>query len=422
MVIILQLGPTKRQGCRSCSHSNLKSVLNLGPMPLTARFLNEVSVSEEEPRYPLELVFCEDCTLLQVDEVPLPTKIFNKDYPYYSSVGTSVLEHSRCHVKDILKNEELDGNSLVIEVASNDGYLLQFLKGEGIPVLGIEPSAGPARVAMQKGIPTIQSFLTEDSAKEMANQGKQADILIAKNVLAHVADPGDFVRALKILLKPSGTLWIEVPYVRDLIEGCEFDTIYHEHVTYLSVHALKFLLETNGLFLNDVELLKIHGGSLRLKVQHQRSESPKVANIIKDEKARGVDRLEYYMELGGQVELLVKRFQDFVWGLKEKNMKLACYGAAAKGVIFLNYAQLGSEIFSYVLDKNPVKQGKYLPGVKLPVCNPDKLTEDQPDYTLILPWNFANEIKREQNSYLKKGGKFITAIPELQIHSDNGVQ
>ena len=375
-------------------------VLDLGLMPLSDGLLTEQQLAEHEPKYPLEFVFCPACSLVQILETVPPEKLFCEDYPYFSSFSDALLEHSRRNVLSLIKSRNLDGGSFVVELASNDGYLLKNYVEAGIGCLGIDPADGPAEVANKAGVPTLCEFFTEKLARKLADERRRADVIHANNVLAHVADTNAFV---------------EGPYVRDLVDNCEFDTIYHEHLCYFSVTSLDRLFRRHRLFLNDIVRLSIHGGSLRLFVEPREDVREPVKALLEQEKRLGVDNYAYYEKFSARVEQIRKDMRELLSQLKKQGKRIAGYGAAAKGAIMLNYIAAGTDLIEFVVDRNVHKQGKFMPGVHIPIYEPDKITRDMPDYVLILPWNFKDEIISQQSSFQERGGKFIIPIPKPQI-------
>jgi SAM-dependent methyltransferase len=402
-------------GCRSCGNADLFPVLDLGEMPLADRFLTEQTLREHEPRYPLEAVLCEACGLVQITETVDPKVLFADRYPYYSSVSEALLKHSRENVKEVMASRQLNGQSLVVELASNDGYLLRNYVEHGIPVLGIDPAEGPAAEAEKVGVRTLNAFFTEGLADELRSEGLQADVIHANNVLAHVADTNGFVAGIATLMKDTGVAVIEAPYLRDLIDHCEFDTIYHEHLCYFSVSALDQLFKRHGLFLNDVQRIPIHGGSLRLFVEKSERRSGGVLALLEEEAAVGLTSRDYFVGFRERVDHLRTELLALVDGLRRDGARVAGYGAAAKGSTLVNFMELGSERLAYVVDRNRHKQGCYLPGCHQRIYDPGKLLEDRPEYVVILPWNFADEILAQQAEYRKAGGRFIIPIPEPHI-------
>lgn len=405
----------KAAACRSCGRKALLGVLNLGPMPLADALLTRQQLEADEPRYPLEVAFCPECSLVQILETVRPQILFGEDYPYYSSFSDALLAHSRQNALHLIAARKLTADSFVVEVASNDGYMLRNFAERGIPVLGIDPAPGPVRAARTVGVPSLQEFFGPELARRLRRQGKQADVIIANNVFAHVADTNGFVAALATLLKPDGIAVMEVPYVRSLIDRCEFDTIYHEHLCYFSVTAVDRLVRKHGLYLNQVELLEIHGGSLRLHLALTENVGQSVPDRLTEEKQIGLDRYEYYLNFGRRVCGIRHNLKCILGDLKSRGCSIAAYGAAAKGAVLLNYIGAGTETIDYVVDRNVHKQGKYMPGVRIPIHEPAKIMNEMPDYVLLLPWNFKEEILQQCDAYRRRGGLFIIPIPQTVV-------
>jgi SAM-dependent methyltransferase len=401
--------------CRTCGAVGLEPVLDLGLMPLSDGLLTENQLNEPEGKYPLEVAFCRTCSLVQIIETVPPETLFCQDYPYYSSFSDALLMHSRENVLELIERRQLTKESYVIELASNDGYLLKNYVENGIGVLGIDPAEGPAREAEKIGVSTLNTFFGNDLARQLVGEGKQADVIHANNVLAHVSDINDFVEGIRILLKDSGVAVIEVPYVRDLIDNGEFDTIYHEHLCYFSVTALERFFRCHNLYLNDIRWFDIHGGSLRLYIELVEKVGVNVKKLLQEEEKLGVNKYPYYEDFGQRVQTIQKTMQELLAALKAKGKRIAGYGAAAKGTIMLNYLGAGTNLIEYVVDRNVHKHGKYMPGTHNSIFDPQRLLKDKPDYVVILPWNFKDEIIAQQAEFRRNGGRFIVPIPEPHI-------
>jgi len=402
--------------CRSCGRPGLELVLSLGDTPLANSLLTEEQLNQPESTYPLDLAFCPCCSLVQITETVPPEKLF-REYLYFSSFSDTMLRHAREIVHRMREARRLDSRSLALEIASNDGYLLQYYKQAGIPVLGIEPAVNVARVAEdERGIRTMSEFFGSEMARRLADQGERADVIHAHNVLAHVPDLNGFVEGLRLVLKDDGVCVIEVPYVKDLVDRCEFDTIYHEHLSYFSITALSRLFERHNLLIQNVERLPIHGGSLRLFVSKAGAvQNLAVRELLEEEFGWGVDSIEFYRDFAARVERLKSTLRNFISRLKEQNQRVAAYGAAAKGSTLLNYFQIGRETLDFVVDRSTHKQGRYMPGVRLPIFSPARLLEEMPAHVLLLTWNFADEILEQQAEYRHRGGRFIIPIPEFKV-------
>jgi SAM-dependent methyltransferase len=390
-------------------------VLNLGCVPLANALLTNEQLREWEDRFPLELYFCPQCALAQIGETVPPERLF-RDYTYASSVSDTMVEHARTLVEALIERYDLGSTSRVIEVASNDGYLLQFYKARGIRVLGIEPAANIADLAIKKGISTLIEFFDEGLARRLAARGEVADIIHAHNVFAHVPDPNTFVGGIKQVLKPDGVAVIEAPYLRDLIGKLEFDTIYHEHFSYYSVSSVEALCRRHGLMIRDVELVPIHGGSLRLFVAHAGGQaSHRVAELLAQEKFEGLLSFEYYRDFAERVARLKQQLLALLEGLKKQGQRVAAYGASAKGSTLMNAFGVDRRLIEFVVDRSQLKQGRFTPGNHLPILPPDALLERRADYVLLLTWNFAAEILSQQAEFRRRGGKFILPVPEVTV-------
>lgn len=404
--------------CISCKHQGLEPILDLGLMPRSDGLLEQSFLANnKESVVPLRLGYCPDCSLVQLLETRPPEEMFGDDYPYFSSFSEDLLKHSRDNAMELIETRGLNGDSLVCEIASNDGYMLQNFKGEGIPVLGIDPALQPVTAAREKGIDTVHDFFGTRVARQLTGEGRKADVIIANNVVAHVADQNDLVAGMAELLGDDGVVVVEFPYVRDMIDFIEFDTIYHEHLCYFSVRSAKVLFERHGLHLNDMRRVAIHGGSLRLFFGKTAAPSQAVTDILAEESALGLDTFDYYADFGDRVRDFRAKARKLVGELRAEGKRIAAYGAAAKGTIMLNFLDLNSRSVEYAVDKNVHKQGKYMPGVRVPIADPERLKSDRPDYVMILPWNFRDEIVRQQQDFLKSGGKFIVPIPNLEVLS-----
>lgn len=404
-------------GCRSCDRRELVEVLSLGRTPLANALLTAEQVGKPEETYPLDLAFCRNCALVQITATVPPERLF-REYLYFSSYSDTVLQQAEDIATRLTESRRLDGDSLVVELASNDGYLLQFYRRRGMPVLGIEPALNVAEVARkERGIRTVTEFFGDELASRLRSEGEAADVIHANNVLAHVADLNGFVRGIRLLLKDDGVAVIEVPYVVDLIDRCEFDTIYHEHLCYFSLTALDRLFQRHGLGVKEAERIPIHGGSLRLFVGTSDAETPGVSvqGLLREEAGRGVGQAWFYEGFAQRVRRVKTSLTDVLTRLKGEGRRLAAYGAAAKGSTLLNYVGIGNDVLDFVVDRSPHKQGLFMPGVHLPVHSPTRLLEVLPDYVLLLAWNFADEIIGQQGEYRGKGGRFIVPVPEARI-------
>lgn len=401
--------------CRCCGERRLAEILDLGTMPLVDRLVPMGSALETEPRYPLNVVFCPLCGLVQLTHSVLSTELFGEDYPYYSSFSPQLLAHARSHALALAEDLDLGPSSFAVEVASNDGYLLRNLVERGIPVLGIDPAPGPAAAAEAIGVPTLCRFFDLETAKSIVASRGHADVIFANNVLAHVGDQREFVAAIAILLKPTGAASIEVPYLRDLVDKSEFDTIYHEHFCYFSATALNHLFTAAGLHLNDIQRLPIHGGSLRLRVSPARDQSAAVKRILEEEHEIGLDRIEYFQTFADRVRDLKQSLLKTLTDLRGGGGRIAGYGAAAKGATLINFVGIGPELIDYIVDRNFHKHGKCMPGQRIPIVPAEHLAQDHPDFVLLLAWNFADEILRQQHAYRAAGGRFIIPVPEVRI-------
>lgn len=405
-----------------CRHCN--SVLNLifadlGSAPPSNAYLTENTLHEPEIWYPLRVLVCDNCWLVQTEDFTQADKLFDSNYAYFSAFSDTWLSHCENYVADMIERFNLNYRSHVVEVAANDGYLLQYVKARNIPCTGIEPTASTAAAAREKGIPIIEDFFGVRLARELTNQGKQADLVTANNVLAHVPDINDFVAGFTTLLKPNGIATFEFPHLLRLVEENQFDTIYHEHFSYLSLTAVKSIFLNNGLKIFDVEEYSTHGGSLRVFAQRsdtgQYSQSQAVNDLLKSENEAGINSTVYYKNFQHKIEKVKDDFLTFLLTAKHENKTVAAYGAAAKGNTLLNYAGLRPDLIRFVVDRNPAKLEKYLPGSRIPIVDEKHIQDTRPDYIVIFPWNLKEEIIK-QLSYIRDwDGKFVTAVPQLEV-------
>jgi len=405
--------------CRFCKTQLIHVFIDLVNSPASNSFLTAGQLNEPETFYPLKVYTCHKCFLVQVDEYKKSDAIFNSDYVYFSSYSTTWLQHAEKYTNAMIKRFGYSSSSKVIEIASNDGYLLQYFHKQNIPVLGIEPTSNTADVAIAKGIDTLVDFFGVRLATELVSKGVKADLLLGNNVLAHVPDIVDFVGGMKIILKPGGVITMEFPHLMQLVDNGQFDTIYHEHFSYLSFHTVKQIFESRGLKLFDVEEIPTHGGSLRIYACHENDHDKKasgnVEKLLAKETDKGMTGLEYYDDFQRKAQKIKLDLLSFLIERKRENKKVAAYGAAAKGNTLLNYCGVRHDLIDFVVDANPNKQNKYLPASHIPVVNEMHLKETRPDYIIILPWNLKHEIL-EQLSYAKKWGtKFVIPVPSLEL-------
>jgi 2-polyprenyl-3-methyl-5-hydroxy-6-metoxy-1,4-benzoquinol methylase len=404
--------------CRFCEATLTRSFVDLGMSPLSNAYLTGEQLSCMEPFYPLRAFVCDSCFLVQLEQYETPAHLFG-DYAYFSSYAESWLAHARMYVDSMIDRFGLNSTSQVVEIASNDGYLLQYFQQKDVPVLGVEPAANVAAVARAAGIPTIVKFFGVETARELASEGHSADLLIGNNVLAHVPDLNDFVAGFRKLLKVDGIVTLEFPHLLELVLRNEFDTIYHEHFSYFSFLTAESVLAKHGLTVFDVQQLPTHGGSLRLFARNtndaSRPVTPAVARLRELELDAGLRRVETYGRFAEQVKETKRNLLEFLIAAKRAGKSIVGYGAPAKGNTLLNYCGIGNDFLDYTVDRNPRKQGRYLPGSHLPICNPDRVRETRPDYLLILPWNLKDEIMQQMALIREWGGRFVVPIPRVEV-------
>jgi SAM-dependent methyltransferase len=417
------MNETNLAKCRFCSKSLKYTFVDLGMQPLCESYIGQDKMNKMEAFYPLHTYICDNCFLVQLEEYVAPTEIFS-EYAYFSSYSDAWLKHAENYVEMITERLDLTKKSLVMEVASNDGYLLQYFVKKNIPVLGIEPAANVAEIAVKKGINTIVKFFGLDLARDLAREKKYADLLIGNNVLAQIPDLNSFVESMKIVLKPSGVLTMEFPHLMRLIEGNQFDTIYHEHFSYFSFVSVEKIFAAHGLTIYDIEELPTHGGSLRIYARHFEDKS-KIVSVSVDKLRKleiyeGFTDLRKYFLFSEKVKATKRNFLGFLINIKRNGKSIVGYGAPGKGNTMLNYCGVRTDFLDYTVDRNPYKQGKFLPGTHVPIFHPDKIKETKPDYILILPWNIKEEIMN-QLSYIRDwGGRFVVPIPEVKQYDANG--
>ena len=411
--------PTKNtSNCRFCGQPLHFTFVDLGMSPLCESYLSQEQLNQMEPFYPLHVFVCEHCFLVQLEEYVSPEDIFT-EYAYFSSYATTWLQHAQKYTDLVTERFILTQESFVVEVASNDGYLLQYFVQKSIPVLGIEPAKNVAKVAVEKGVPTLTEFFGVKLAEQLRAEGKMADLITGNNVLAQVPDINDFVGGMKILLKPNGVITIEFPHLMRLMEENQFDTIYHEHFSYFSFITAEKIFAAHGLTLFDVEELSTHGGSIRIYGRHAENKALPVTQRALEMHAReinaGFEKMETYAAFGEQVKETKRKLLDFLIQARRQGKSIAGYGAPGKGNTLLNYCGIRTDFLDYTVDRNPYKHGKFLPGTHIPIYPPEKIFETKPDYVFILPWNFKDEIMSQMAEIREWGGKFVIPIPEVQV-------
>jgi len=406
--------------CRHCHTPLTLTLIDLGSAPPSNAYLTELTLKSPEKWYPLKVLVCTECWLVQTEDYAGAEELFDADYAYFSSFSSSWLKHAEQYVEKMVSRFALDSKSHVVEIAANDGYLLQYVKAKNIPCLGIEPTASTAKAAREKGIETMEAFFGVSLAENLVAEGKQADLTAANNVLAHVPDINDFISGFTTLLKPKGVATFEFPHLLQLIENAQFDTIYHEHFSYLSLTAINHIFDENGLQVFDVEELPTHGGSLRVYAQRKDtgaySKTNAVNTMLDTELNTGMKSISYYDNFQEKANKIKDDLLQFIMDAKRNNKTIMAYGAAAKGNTLLNYAGIRADLLPTVIDINPNKQNKYMPGSRIPIVNEAEIKQNQPDYVLILPWNLREEVQA-QLSYIREwNGQFVTAVPALHVN------
>ena len=405
--------------CRHCNATLTLPLIDLGFAPPSNAYLNKQQLQQPEKKYPLRVLVCQTCWLAQTEDFAQAHELFDADYAYYSSFSSTWLEHAKRYANEMSARFSLGSSSHVVEIAANDGYLLQYFKAVNIPCIGVEPTASTAAAARAKGIDIVQEFFGVALANTLVSQGKQADLTAANNVLAHVPDINDFVAGFTVLLKSTGVATFEFPHLMQLMALNQFDTIYHEHFSYLSLTAVQRIFAANGLTVFDVEEHPTHGGSLRVFAQRtdtgKQPISDRVAKMLRTEDAIGIQTEKYYLAFQARAEKVKDDFVNFLADAKRQGKTVAAYGAAAKGNTLINFAALGSDLIQFVVDKNPAKQGKFMPGSRIPIVSPEALHSQRPDYLVILPWNIADEVTQQNAVLAKLGTQFVTAVPKLEI-------
>jgi len=407
----------KLERCRICKNKKLEKILDLGEMPLANAFLDKDQLSQKEIPYPLRVVWCKSCGLLQIDEI-VPPEILFRNYVYVSGTSEALRKHFEGVATEVVTNFKLNGKSLVIDIGSNDGTLLKEFKKIGAKVIGVEPAVNISKIAQEEGITTVNDFFSENIAKKIIKNNGKADAITATNVVAHTNDLDDLLKGVSYLLKDDGVFVIEVPYLVDLLENVEFDTIYHEHLSYFAVRPLKIFFDEHDFKIIDIKRVKIHGGTIRIFVSKKKSKyiiNKNVNQLISLEKEKKMHEVMAYRKFAERVEKLKEDLVNLLQKLQSENKKVIGYGAAAKGNTLLNYYHIGSELIEFIADLSPMKQNKFTPGTHIPVYSPERIYEIKPDYMLILAWNFVDEIMKQQSKFKEMGGRFIIPVPEVKI-------
>jgi SAM-dependent methyltransferase len=409
-------GAAPVRSCRSCGAGGLRAFLSLGTTPIANALVDPADLAAPDPAYPLEVGFCASCALVQLTHELPAEVIFDADYPYFSSFSDMLVRHSAAHVDDLVADRSLDGGSFVVELASNDGYLLRRLVEHGVPVLGVEPTPGPAEAARRAGVPTMEAFFGAELGERLRRERGPADVVIANNVMAHVPDLNSFVAGMATLVAEDGIVQVENPGVRYLLERVAFDTVYHEHFCYFSTIAVERLFARHGLHLQDVELFpQLHGGTLRWTAGRRPHRSPAVDDHLAGEHALGLSGPDAYRDFGALVRRNQEQLRELLAALRAQGATIGAYGAAAKGATLLNSTGIGADVVEFVVDRNPHKQGKLMPGARIPILDPAALLERRPDYVLLLAWNVRDEVMRQQEEYRRGGGRFIVPVPRPEV-------
>jgi len=406
--------------CRHCGKELTHTFIDLGSAPPSNSYLTESDIRAPEKCYPLKVLVCSHCWLVQTEDFVGTDEMFNDGYAYFSSYSSSWLDHAKTYVNKMITRFQLNCQSNIVEIAANDGYLLQFVKEKNIPCYGIEPTHSTAMVAKEKGIEIIEEFFGDQKAKELVEQeGRKADLTIANNVLAHVPDINDFLKGFVTLLKTEGVATFEFPHLLNMVRFNQFDTIYHEHYSYLSLTSVQNIFEANGLTVFDVEEIPTHGGSLRIYAQRNDTGKKPISNAVTalktQEQKAGIRTLEYYQGFQNKADKIKTDLIKFLLQAKKEGKKVAAYGAAAKGNTLMNFSGISKDLLSYIVDKNPAKQGKYMPGNHIPILSPEELSKNRPDYLFILPWNIAEEVCNQNIELVKLGTQFVVTMPELRV-------